>query len=99
MSECRLYMCLSVRGAIRNLHNQRGEKTGFHFEDGRPMNRDQAIDALMDELAHGLQTLPMHAGCGNPCENSTQCNGFDFGEHGGCPGYPIEAPQTGEQAP
>jgi hypothetical protein len=84
------YMCMSVRGAIRNISTQRGKRTGLQDDKGRPLNKEQAISALMDELAKGHETIPMGAKCGNPCGNSDKCKGFDFGEHGGCPGYEVD---------
>lgn len=88
MSTTHLCMSLCVRGAIRDLQAQRGQKTYMRFDDGRTMNKAQAIDALMDELAKGRETLPMGAKCGNPCGNAG-CKGFDFGPNGGCPGYEV----------
>ena len=91
MSTIRLYMCLSVRGAIRDLQRRRSKKpTEYRNDAGRNMYRDEAINALMDELVQGHEVIPMHKGCGNPCKNSCQCKGFDYGENGGCPGYPLD---------
>ena len=93
MSTTMISMCVSVRGAIRNLQHQRGQKTGFQDDKGKPLNKQQAIDSLMDELAAGRETLPLNKRCGKPCGNSPLCKGFDFGAQGGCPGYPVEAAQ------
>lgn len=90
MTAISLHMCLCVRGAIKNLHGSRAKRSGFTDDNGRQLTRLEAIDALMDELAKGRETIPMHSGCGNPCKNSRLCNGFDYGPNGGCPGYPIE---------
>ncbi|TJZ75615.1 hypothetical protein [Chitiniphilus eburneus] len=91
----RSYMFLCVRGAIRDLQGRRRSKkhTGYTDDQGRPLNRDQAIDALMDELAKGHEVIPMHKGCGNPCRNSNACAGFDY-KDGGCPGYPVDAAEA-----
>jgi len=86
MSTRHVCLNLSVRGAIRNLNAQRSQKSGFQFDDGRPMNKAQAIDALMDELAKGHEKLPMGPKCGKPCGHAG-CKGFDYGTQGGCPGY------------
>lgn len=90
MGNKRIYMCLSVRGAIRNLQGQRSKKSGFQDDQGRPLSKGQAIDALMDELAKGHETIPMGPKCGNPCGESSKCAGFDHGEEGGCPGYELD---------
>lgn len=90
MTMTRYYMCLSVRGAISDLHRRRSKKpTEYRDDNGRPLYRNEAIDALMDELAKGHEVIPMHKGCGNPCKNSCKCAGFDY-KDGGCPGYPID---------
>lgn len=90
MSTTRTCMCLNVRGGIRELHSQRSNETFYSDDDGRPLNKAQAIDALMDELAKGHEVIPMNTKCGNPCQNSPLCKGFNFGKGGGCPGYPVE---------
>jgi len=83
-----VYMCLSVRGAINNLQRQRGKKTYMTDDVGRPLSKPEAINALMDELAKGRQVIPMGQHCANPCPNADKgCTGFDYGEHGGCPGF------------
>lgn len=86
----RTSMCMSVRGAIRNLNRQSSRTSGFQHLDGRPMTRDEAIDALMDELSKGHEVMPMNSKCDKPCKNSELCAGFDYGKDGGCPGYPVE---------
>lgn len=83
-------MCLSIRGAIREIQSQRSNKTYLTDDAGRPLNKPEAIDALMDELGKGREVLPMNPKCGNPCQNSPLCKGFDFGKGGGCPGYPVD---------
>jgi hypothetical protein len=90
MGAKRVYMCLSVRGAIRNLQGQRGKRSMFNDDNGKPMSKDQALGALMDELVKGRETIPMNSKCGNPCANSDKCKGFDYGEQGGCPGHEVE---------
>ncbi len=89
MNTTHISISLSVRGAIRMLQAQRSQKTYMRFDDGRPMNKAQAIDALMDELAQGRETLPMGSKCGNPCGHAG-CKGFDYGPNGGCPGYSVQ---------
>ena len=89
MTITRSYMCLCVRGAIKNLQGSRAKKSAFTGDDGKPLTRLEAIDALMDELVQGHKVIPMHSGCGNPCKNSCDCAGFDY-EDGGCPGYKLE---------
>lgn len=85
------YMCLDVRGAIRNLQAQRSSKrTGMMDNKGNPLNKAQAIDALMDDLSRGCEVIPMSKGCGKPCKNDPRCAGFDYGANGGCPGHPTE---------
>lgn len=90
MSAISLHMSLCVRGAIKNLQGSRAKRSGFTHDNGAPMTRLEAIDALMDELAKGRETIPMHRGCGNPCKNSSLCAGFDYGVQGGCPGHPVD---------
>ena len=92
MTTIRTSMCVSVRGAINNLHSQRSRETGFTDDAGRSLNKREAIDALMDELSKGVETMPMNPKCDNPCKNSTLCKGFNFGKRGGCPGYPVDEP-------
>lgn len=90
----RISMCVSVRGALRNLAESRSKKSAFNDNNGRPLSRMEAIDALQNELVKGHQTLPMGDDCANPCKHADKgCKGFDYGEHGGCPGYWIE-PET-----
>ena len=90
MTAVNIHMCLCVRGAIRNLQGSRAKRSAFTDDKGRPLTRLEAIEGLLDEIAQGRETLPMHKGCGNPCKNSPLCKGFDFGKDGGCPGYPAE---------
>lgn len=93
MSSKSVYMCMSVRGGIRHLQGLRkNAKTYMTDDQGRALSRDEAINAMMDELAKGRETIPMGPHCGNPCQNSDKgCTGFDYGEHGGCPGYCTES--------
>ena len=75
-----IHMCVNVRGAIRNLTRSRAHMAhGFSHPDGRTMTRDEAIEAMYDELEKGHKVLPM----GDPCE------GFDY-SGGGCPGHAID---------
>lgn len=89
MTTMSMHMCLCTRGAIRNLQASRSKKTAYQHDDGRPMNKDEAMNALMDELAKGHESIPMSKKCGNPCQNSPLCKGFDYGKDGGCPGHPV----------
>lgn len=93
MAEPRTFsMCMSVRGGIRNLQAKRvNAKTYMTDKDGRPLSRDAAINALMDELAKGREVIPMSKHCASPCPYPS-CPGFDYGENGGCGGH-----ITGEQ--
>jgi hypothetical protein len=85
------YMCMSVRGAIKDLQSRRGKKSYMNDDQGRPLTRLEAIDALMDELAKGHELIPMGDKCANPCPNAYRgCAGFDY-KDGGCPGYCTES--------
>ena len=87
----RTHMCINVRGLISHLRGMRkNQKTHLTGDDGKPLSRDAAIDACIDEISKGHEVLPMSKGCGNPCENSPKCPGFCF-KKDGCPGYEIEA--------
>lgn len=90
MSTTSVSMCVDVRGAINNIQRSRSKKTGLCHNDGRPMTKGEAVNALMDELAKGHEVIPMNPKCGNPCQNSPLCKGFDHGKEGGCPGYPVD---------
>lgn len=85
----RTYMCLDVRGAIANTQRSRSKRTGFLNDKGEPLNKLEAIDALMDELAKGREVIPMNNKCGMPCKQAASCKGFDYSSHGGCPGHVI----------
>ena len=89
MTATSFYMHLDVRGALNNMQRSRAKKSAFTDDQGRPITRLEAIDGLMDELAKGHECMPMSKGCGKPCKNSPLCTGFDYGENGGCPGYPV----------
>jgi len=94
-----VYMCMSVRGGIRNLQALRKNARTYMTDDhGRVLSRDEAINAMMDELAKGHETIPMGPQCANPCTNADKgCTGFDYGEHGGCPGF-CRATESGAPA-
>lgn len=80
-------MCMSVRGGIRNLLAKRANaKTYMTDGAGRALSRNEAINALMDELSKGRESLPMGKHCANPCPYKS-CPGFDYGAHGGCGGH------------
>jgi hypothetical protein len=83
------YMCMSVRGGIRHLQSLRkNQKTYMTDDQGRALSRDEAINAMMDELAKGREVIPMTTQCGNPCSNAGRgCTGFNYGEGGGCAGF------------
>lgn len=81
-------MCMNVRGCIYQLREQRSKKTYITDDAGRPLNKEEAISAMMDELEKGHKVIPMNAQCGNPCKQSCACPGFDY-TGGGCPGYEV----------
>jgi hypothetical protein len=85
-----MFIYMDVRGGIRNLQKQRSKKTYMTDGKGRSLSKDEAINALMDELAAGREVIPMNPKCGNPCQHSDQCKGFDF-KDAGCPGYEVPA--------
>jgi hypothetical protein len=70
---------------------RRNAKTYMTDDSGRELSRDEAINALMDELAKGREVIPMSPDCGKPCAYAS-CPGFDYGERGGCGGH-----DTGEE--
>lgn len=69
----RYHMRLCVRGAIRN--QMFG---GLQHNDGRPMTRDEAFDALCDCLKLGKEYVPIG-----------ECDNWD--EEKGCLGHPKRA--------
>lgn len=82
----KVYMCLSVRGFLRNCKFPKDYRGVFKHDDGRSMEPEEARQTLLDELAKGHEVIPMDAGCGNPCSRKG-CKGFDFAARmGGCPG-------------
>lgn len=84
-------MHMSVRGGIKMLQaKRRNAKTYMTDGKGRSLTRDEAIDALMNELANGHEVIPMSPHCANPCAYAS-CKGFDY-KDGGCGGH-----ITGEQ--
>jgi hypothetical protein len=90
-----IHVCMNARGLVRHLRSLRkNARTGLQDDEGRPLSREAAIDAVIDEIAKGHETLPM-GGCANPCPRAhLGCTGFDYGENGGCPGY--ETPEKQE---
>lgn len=71
----KIHICQSVRGALRNRSFD-----SFQHDDGRPMSRDEAFEALCDQLAQGHEVIPIGA-----------CNNFDFKK--GCLRHPeVPAP-------
>lgn len=88
----RVSMCLSVRGALRDLGERRGSESYFNDDNGKPLTRMQAIDALQDELVAARETIPCSTDCANPCPHADKgCKGFNYGKNGGCPGYWLES--------
>ena len=89
-------MCLSVRGGIMMMQAKRiNAKTYMTDDKGHLLSRDEAINALMDELAQGREVIPMSDHCGNPCAYAS-CKGFDYSQGGGCGGHVTgELPNTG----
>lgn len=81
-------ICMSARGLLHHLRGMRKHaKTHLADDNGRPLSRDAAIDAVIDEIAKGHLTLPM-GDCANPCPHAhLGCLGFNYGEGGGCPGF------------
>lgn len=73
-------MCVDIRGALWN-----SSFDGLRHQDGRPMTRREAFEALCDELAKGRELLPMG-----------RCNNFDYKK--GCLGH-VEDAETGELKP
>ena len=80
----KISLCLCVRGFLKNAKFPSHYRQMFK-EGGRTLSPEEARDFLMDELAKGHEKIPCEARCGNPCQE-TGCEGFDYGEHGGCPG-------------
>lgn len=68
---------LSVRGAIRDFSKR--QLKGLFRVDGRECTADEAMDHLLEALAHDKEVLPF----GPPCD------GFDFAG-GGCPRHDKE---------
>jgi hypothetical protein len=91
---------MSVRGAIRNtMELRKNAKTYMTNANGRPLSRDQAVSALMDELSKGHEVIPLSDCCGNPCKNAhLGCTGFLYKQNddgkSGCPGYPTPAAEV-----
>jgi len=77
-TEFHLQLC--VRGAIRNR-----SFTGFQHDDGRPMTRDEALQALCDCLKAGKEYIPLG-----------QCDNWD--DEKGCLGHPVEEQDAAKMA-
>ena len=57
-------MHVSVRGGIRMLQSKRRSAKTYMTDDaGKPLSRDEAINALMDELSKGREVIPMSPHC------------------------------------
>ena len=82
----KIHVCMSVRGAIRNIGDYNGWAT--NSETGEPLSRDEFFNELCNELAAGHEVIPL----GDSCE------GFDY-SGAGCPGHPCETePGEGGEA-
>lgn len=68
------HLRLCVRGAIRNRMFD-----GLQHNDGRPMSRDEAFNALCDCLKAGIEYVPVG-----------ECDNWDAEK--GCLGHPSEPP-------
>lgn len=91
----RFFMNISIRGALMDLNRSRAKGSCWDGDDGKPLTRLEAIDALQDELVQGREVLPLSNDCGNPCKHAAQgCTGFDYGKNGGCPGYLINKSES-----
>ncbi len=89
------YMHISVRGLIKALQSRRkNAKTHITDKVGQLLHRDEAIDALMDELSKGREVIPTLKTCGNPCAYAS-CKGFDY-KGGGCGGHDSNDSPRGE---
>jgi len=85
----RTWMCLSVRGALRDLNTSRSKKSHFTDSAGVALTKLQAIDSLQDELVKGREVIPLSKLCDSPCKRSDKCSGFDYAGNG-CPGISCE---------
>lgn len=72
----KIHMCLDVRGALMNWKDREWRNV-ITDDSGKLLSSREAKLALLDELAKGHYKIPV----GGPCE------GFDYGENGGCPGH------------
>lgn len=97
MAGTAFYMSIDVRGQLARLMRSRAKSSCFSA-NGRPLSRQEAIDSLMNDLAHGRETLPCSSKCGNPCKQDARCTGFDYGKDGGCPGHPNDDEQPTQGA-
>ena len=90
-------IALSVRGAMDELRGQ-PLKGWSYFNDkatGLPLTNAEALTGLQSELDAGREMLPMGDKCGNPCGHAADgCTGFNYGQGGGCPGYPWPSKET-----
>ncbi len=70
-----IHMCVSIRGALRNMQGMRSNTKSYMDDDnGNPLTVGQAREALYDELAQGRKVLPMG-----------KCDNFSYQE--GCLGH------------
>lgn len=89
-------LCLNIDGFVRNNRYPRDYNI-FQKDDGTPLTPAEARTFLTTEKAKGRHVIPMSSECGNPCKHASNgCTGFDYGEHGGCPGrftaYRVQVP-------
>lgn len=83
------FMCMNVEGAIKHHSKQSPKKWSGAKSHGRKICNEEFVRYLFTEHAKGRKVIPMHAKCGNPCEESDNCEGFDYVD-AGCPGYQIK---------
>lgn len=90
----RIYLCLNVRGFLRQSKFPKGYESVFSRDDGTELSPEQARDFLLDELSKGREVIPCSGKCGNPCQHANKgCTGFDY-QGGGCPGHQCDDPKT-----
>lgn len=102
MSTRRLYMCMSVEGALRDALSRHPRKLSYATgDDGKRFTFREFADELIAELRKGHDVIPTQPGCGNPCARAhLGCTGFVYASKGdephGCPGYsvPDQEPQS-----
>lgn len=87
-------LCMNIDGFVRNNRYPRDYNI-FQHDDGTPLTPAEARTFLALEKAKGRHVIPVSAECGNPCKHADKgCTGFDYGEHGGCPGRYSDAGES-----